>query len=150
MKDKLTTCNRCGGNACYEQHIDANTTTWLCMGCGFTTSTMMLEGSNLITDILETSPELYKDLLFTDENNRVWSPATITLPGKGMVFIDGSNKQDWNWSAVQAVKITEEERENKHYPGDQEFRMDMVNAKKFEQRDFMSALEVIGFYDIQH
>lgn len=149
MKDQLTDCNRCGGNACYEQHIDENTTTWLCMGCGFTTSTMMLEGSNLIKDILETSPELYKDILFTDKNNRVWSPATMTLPGKGMVFIDGNNKENWVWSAVKAIEISDEDRKLKQYPSDQVYKMDMVNAKKFAQNDFMSALEVIGFYEIQ-
>ena len=147
--EQLVICKRCGSNACLEQQINEEVSTNLCMGCGFTTSTLMTEGSEVVKSALETSPELYKDLLFTDENNRVWSPATITLPGKGMVFIDGSNKQDWNWSSVPAVKITPEERENKHYPEDQEFRMDIANAKKFDQRDFMSALEVIGFYDIQ-
>jgi hypothetical protein len=148
MKDQLVECNRCGGNACYEQHIDENTTTWLCMGCGFTTSTMMLEGSKLVAELLQTSPELYKDLLFKDQNNRVWAPSTITLPGKGMVFIDGNNKDNWNWTAVKAVEITEEDRKLKQYPSDQVYRMDMQNSKHFEQRDFMSALEVIGFYEI--
>jgi hypothetical protein len=148
MKDQLVECNRCGGNACYEQHIDENTTTWLCMGCGFTTSTMMLEASKIVAELLETSPELYKDLLFKDQNNRIWAPATITLPGKGMVFIDGNNKDNWKWTAVKAVEITDEDRKLKQYPADQVYRMDMQNSKYFDQRDFMSALEVIGFYEI--
>lgn len=148
MKDQLVECKRCGGNACYEQHIDENTTTWLCMGCGFTTSTMMLEGSKLVNDLLATSPELYKDLLFLDTDNRMWAPSTITLPGKGMVFIDGNNKENWKWKAVRAVEITEEDRKLKEYPKDQTHKMDMQNAKGFGQREFMDALEVIGFYDI--
>lgn len=147
MKDQLVECNRCGGNACYEQHIDENTTTWLCMGCGFTTSTMMLEGGKLVHDLMETSPELYKDLLFKDSNNRMWAPSTITLPGKGMVFLDGTNKDEWQWAAVKAVTITEEDRNLKQYPADQVYRMDMPNAKYFGQREFMDALEVIGFYE---
>ena len=134
-KDKLIECNRCGGNACYEQHIDDSTTTWLCMGCGFTTSTMMLEGGKLVQDLMETSPELYKDLLFKDLENRIWAPSTITLPGKGMVFLDGNNKDNWKWAAVKAIPITEEDRK------------DMPNAKYFGQREFMDALEVIGFYE---
>ena len=149
MKDQLVECNRCGGNACYEQHIDENTTTWLCMGCGFTTSTLMEQGSKVVQDLTETSPELYKDLLFQDKDNRIWAPSTITLPGKGMVFIDGTSKEDWKWSAVKAVEITEEDRKVKQYPEDQTHKMDMVNVKHFNQRDFMDALEVIGFYDIQ-
>lgn len=148
MKDQLTECKRCGGNACYEQHINETTTTWMCMGCGFTTSTMMLEGSKLVADLLETSPELHKDLLFTDDTNHVWAPATFTIPGKGMVFTDGTSKDDWKWSAVKAIPITEEDRELKQYPKDQTHRMDMTNAKLFEKTDFMDALEVIGFYEI--
>jgi len=148
-KDQLVECNRCGGNACYEQHINENTTTWLCMGCGFTTSTMMLEGSKLVQDLLETSPELYKDLLYKDNNKRMWAPSTITLPGKGMVFIDGNNKENWKWKAVKAVPITEEDRKVKEYPKDQDFKMDMQGSKEFGQREFMDALEVIGFYQIK-
>lgn len=147
MKDQLIECKRCGGNACYEQHINETTTTWLCMGCGFTTSTMMLEGSKLVHDLMETSPELYKDLLYKDENNRIWAPSTITLPGKGMVFLDGRNKDEWQWAAVKAIEITEEDRKLKQYPTDQKYKMDMPNAKYFGQREFMDALEVIGFYE---
>jgi hypothetical protein len=148
-KDQLVECKRCSGNACYEQHIDENTTTWLCMGCGFTTSTLMVEGGKVVKDLLETSPELYKELLFTDVNKRVWSPATITLPGKGMVFLNGSNKNDWNWSAVRATKITDEDRKIKEFPADQIYKMDMPNMKSFGQKDFMDALEVIGFYELE-
>lgn len=146
--DKLTDCKRCGGNACYEQHIDDKTTTWLCMGCGFTTSTLMVEDGKLIKDLLETSPELYKDLLFVDPEKQVWAPATITLPGKGMVFLDGVSKQDWRWAAVKAVEITEEDRKVKQFPADQVYKMDMQNIKYFGQKEFMDALEVIGFYEI--
>lgn len=148
MKDQLVECKRCKGNACYEQHIDDTTTTWLCMGCGFTTSTLMNEGGKVVADLLETSPELYKDLLYVDEDNRVWAPSTITLPGKGMVFIDGNNKDNWKWKAVRAVEITEEDRKLKDYPKDQTVKMDMQNSKEFGQKEFMDALEVIGFYEL--
>ena len=147
-KDQLVECKRCSGNACYQQHIDENTTTWLCMGCGFTTSTLMVEGGKVVKDLLETSPELYKDLLFTDIDKRVWAPATITLPGKGMVFLNGSNKNDWEWSAVRAIKITDEDRKIKEFPADQTHKMDMQGVKNFGQKEFMDALEVIGFYEI--
>lgn len=148
MKDQLVECKRCGGNACYEQHIDANTTTWLCMGCGFTTSTLMLEGSKLVHDLLETSPELYKDLLYKDSDGRMWAPSTITLPGKGMVFIDGTNKDTWSWKAVKAIEITEDDRKIKEYPKDQTHKMDMPGAKEFGQREFMDAMEAIQFFEL--
>ena len=146
--DKLVECRRCGGNACYEQQIDEHTFTWMCMGCGFTTSTKMIKGSKLVVELLETSPELYKDLLFTDSKNYIWAPATITLPGSGMVFLDGTNKDNWRWAAVKSIPITEEERETKMFPKDQQVKMDMKNIKYFNQSDFMDACEEKGFFNL--
>ena len=151
--EKLVNCKRCGGNACYEQvitpdEIKETVTTWLCMGCGFTTSTLMVEGGKVLTDLLETSPELYKDLLFTDEDKRSWAPATITLPGKGMVFIDGNSSSNWQWAAVRAIPLTVEEKKSGRFPKEQEVKMDMINGKKFKQNEFMDACEHIGFFQI--
>ena len=148
MKDQLVECKRCKGNACYEQNIEENLQTWLCMGCGFTTSTVMNKGGQAHNNLLETSPELYKDLLFEDDTEKVWAPATITLPNKGMVFLDGSNKEQWQWAAVKSIPITEEDKKQKQFPKDQTHKMDMQNIKHFEQKDFMTALEYIDFYKI--
>lgn len=138
-----------GSNACYEQSFEQDgqeIKTWLCFGSGFTTSTLMTEGSKTVNDLLETAPELYKDLLHTGEDGRIWMPATITIPEKGMVFLDGKNKDDWCWKAVKAIKITEEEKEK--YPEGQEYRMDMPAGKDFKKKDFMDALEFIDFYKV--
>jgi len=121
-----------GSNACYEQVItDGNTnttiTTWMCFGSGFTTSTLMTEGSNLVKQAIETSPELYKDLMHKDEKGLVWLPATITIPEKGMVFVDGTDK-----------KMSKE----------QTHKMDMQNVKHFNQNDFMDAAEYIGMFEV--
>lgn len=148
MNDQLVECKRCGGNACYEQHIDENTITWLCMGCGFTTSTLMTEGSKIVKDLEETSPTLYKELLFTDDKKQVWAPSTMTLPDQGMVFLDGTSKKEWQWAAVKAIPITEEERSIKNFPSNQKTKMDMKGIQHFGQQEFMDALEVIGFYNI--
>jgi hypothetical protein len=148
MKDQLVECKRCKGNACYEQNIEENLQTWLCMGCGFTTSTVMNKGGQAHNNLLETSPELYKDLLFEDDTEKIWAPATITLPNKGMVFLDGSNKEQWQWAAVKSIPITEEDRKAKQFPEDQTHKMDMQNIKHFEQKDFMTALEHIDFYKV--
>jgi hypothetical protein len=145
--DKLTDCKRCNSNACYEQHINEQLTTWLCMGCGFTTSTVMTEGSQPVKQAIESSPELYKDLLHKDEDGHIWMPATVTLPAKGMVFIDGSTKENWRWAAVKAVEIVKEEKHK--YPDGQTHKMDMKGAQYFNQKEFMDALEVIGFYQMQ-
>ena len=96
------------------------------MGCGFTTSTLMEGQSKVVKDALETSPELYKDLIFKD----------------------GTSKTSWQWSAVKAIELTEVEKESGKFPEGQTHRMDMKNAKLFGQKEFMDALEVIGFYEV--
>ena len=115
------------------------------MGCGFTTSTLMVKDGEVVNNAIETSPELYKDLMFEDTDKRVWLPATITLPGKGMVFIDGTDKNDWQWAAVKAIPLQEGD---KKVAEDQTHKMDMKNVKHFKQKDFMDALENIGFYSV--
>ena len=143
--DALTNCNRCGSNACYNQQVDENLNTQLCMGCGFTSSTLMVEGSAVVKTALESSPELYKDLIFTDTNGQIWMPSTITIPNKGMVFIDGSSTKDWKWAAVRAIPL---EEGDKKLNENQTHKMDMKNVKHFNERDFMDALEVIGFFEL--
>lgn len=145
--DKLIECNRCGGNACYEQQINDQVTTWLCWGCGFTTSTLMTEGSEVVAQAVETSPELYKDLMFKDKNELTWLPATLTLPSKGMVFIDGTNKDNWKWAGVQAIPLQEED---KKVSEGQTHKMDMKNVKHFEQKDFMEAADYIGMFEVDN
>ena len=141
-----------GSDACYEQTFEQDgkeVKTWLCMGSGFSTSTMMDKDSKIVKDTLETSPELYKDLMHIDENDRAWFPATITLPGKGMVFADGTDKKNWRWAAIKAKVLTEEEIKSGKYPKDQTHKMDMQNMTHFESnKGFMDALEIIGFYEI--
>jgi len=140
-----------GSDACYEQTFEQDgqqMTTWLCFGSGFTTSTLMTEGSKAVKDLTETSPELYKDLLYTDDKKRVWAPSTISLPAKGMVFIDGTTSKDWKWSAAKAIDLTQEEIDSKRYPEGQTVKMDMVNAKKYDRNSYMDALEYIGFFSL--
>lgn len=149
--DNLVECKRCGGNACYEQVITPDeqketVTTWLCMGCGFTTSTVMKEDSPATKNTLEVSPELYRDLMFIDKEKHAWFPATITLPEKGMVFLDGTDKSNWRWAASVAVPLTEEEIKSGRFPKGQTFKMGMSDMRHFDQKGFMDALEVIGFF----
>ena len=73
-----------GSNACYEQSFEQDNEqikTWLCFGSGFTTSTLMTEGSKTIQDLLETAPELHKlSLLYSlDKANAIIS-SLVGLP----------------------------------------------------------------------
>jgi hypothetical protein len=144
--EAMIVCPHCGGNACYEQQVNEEVITHFCFGCGFTTSTLMEVNSKVVLDTLANSPELYKDIMFVDKDNRVWFPSTMTLPGKGMVFVDGTAKENWQWAAVKAIEIAEEDKKN--FPKDQTHKMDMKNIQHFAKEDFMEALDSIGFFDV--
>lgn len=136
-------------NACYVTKIDDETTSYLDFGSGFTTTTLMKEDSDLVSNAIETSPELFKDIRKKDSEGRVWFPATITVPNSGMVFADGTSKEDWGWSAVKSVTLSEEEIKSGRFPSGQTTKMDMGNVKKFpKEKGFIDALEEIGFFGI--
>jgi hypothetical protein len=59
---------------------------------------------------LKSFQELYKDLTFIDDNGYHWIPSTVNLPDKGMVYVNGTNKDNWKWTAVPAVEIPEDEK----------------------------------------
>jgi len=145
--DNLTTCNRCGSDACYVQEVNQDIKNYQCMGCGFITNSLMKQGSQFFEEQMELLPNLYKELMGEDDEGLVWMPATINLPSQGMVFANGSSAENWKWAAVQSVPVKEEEKEKYPIPGKKgkfyKWRMDMSTIKHFEEKDFMEALSFI-------
>lgn len=144
--DNLVTCKRCGSDACMETEPYQNIKSYHCMGCGFTTNTLMKEGEAFLEEQKEILPELYKDLMFTDDEGKIWMPSSINLPEQGMVFANGTGADLWKWSAVKAIPVTEKEKYPiKSKPGEYyKFRMDMDNIQHFEEHDYMEALSYIN------
>jgi hypothetical protein len=128
MTEKLIDCPRCGSNACSEM-TDGKVSIWICMGCGFTANTTITE-SNL-EQMEATLPELYKALRFKDESGKYWYPNSVVLDDKSMVFAEGTSVDDWKWSAVQS----------------KDGKADMTTKQEFAERDFMDALEYIGYFN---
>jgi hypothetical protein len=146
--DNLTICKHCGSDACYVTENSPTIKTYSCFGCGFTTNSLMKEGEEFYEQQLEVLPEIYKDVMFKDKDELIWMPTTINLPQQGMVFYNGTSKENAKWAAVKAVKVLEEEKEKypiKGKPGQfYEWRMDMTSIQAFEMKDFMEALSSIG------
>jgi len=140
--DNLTTCERCGSDACYVQEVNEQVKLYFCYGCGFQANTAMTRDSEFLQQQMETLPELYKELMGEDENGTIWMPSVVNLPDKGMVFINGKSTENWRWMAVKAIEIPEEEKSK--FPEGNTHKMDMGNAKEFEEKDFMEALSYIG------
>jgi len=142
--DNLTTCERCGSDACYVQEVNQDVKLYFCYGCGFQANTAMKLGSEFLEQQMATLPELYKELMGEDENGTIWMPSVVNLPDKGMVFADGSNSQNWAWGAVKAIEMSDEEKSKFKEKGKQyDWKMDMTTLKHFPERDFMEALSYI-------
>ena len=143
--DNLTTCNRCGSDACYVQEVNENVKLHFCYGCGFQANTAMTRDSEFLQQQMEVLPELYKELMGEDENGTIWMPSVVNIPDKGMVFADGPNGSNWQWAAVKAIPMPEEEKAKFKAKGKEyDYKMDMTTLTHFPERDFIDALSYIG------
>ena len=130
IKEQLTICPRCNGNACHEASNE-KFTVWSCFGCGFTANTTTVDEN--LENIEGVMPQLYIDLKFKDDKGYNWYPSTVILDNKAMVFADGKSTEDWKWAAVQS----------------KDGKADMTTIKHFEEKDFMEALDYVGFFEKQ-
>jgi hypothetical protein len=140
--DSLGICSRCLGDACYTQEVNAEIKIEMCFSCGFQSHSLMKPGTEFFTEQLALLPDLYKSLIEEEEETgKVWMPSFINIPEKGMVFADGTGRDNWRWAGVKAVPVSKEEKTK--YKG-AKYRADMTTIKHFEERDFMEALSYIG------
>ena len=128
MKESLGICPRCGSDACSKVSND-KLTVWNCFGCGFTSNSTLTEEKLELVE--ETLPELYRALRFKNTDGYYWYPTAVTLDDKSMVFADGVSTDDWKWAAIKS-------KDNK---------LDMTTKKEFIERDFMEALDYIGYFN---
>jgi hypothetical protein len=148
MVDNFVTCRRCGSDVCYEVNHETSMH-WQCMDCGFYTNTFMLKNSEVVDHLKGTLPDLYKDLLFDDNEGFVWASKTINSPGTGVIFIEGTSVDNWCWCFAPDVIIPETERyryPKKGSPNEfHSFRTDMNLKKVYGQLDFILAVQESGF-----
>ena len=143
--DNLTTCKRCGGDACYTQKVTPELSSYWCYGCGFISNDLMKEGQEFFNQQTSTLPDLYLDLLYKDGEDKYWMPSMVTIQDKGMVFANGTSPIEWKWTAVKAVERTEEDKK-KNPKNTSIWKMDMSNQRHFEEKDYMEALDHIGIF----
>jgi len=140
MGDKLVICPHCGSDACYE-HEQQKIIVWSCMGCGFTSNELMVEGSQLVIETEEVMPELYKDIKFMDDKKQIWYPTVINIEDKGTVFVNGTTKENWGWAGIKVVETTDEEKEK--FKG-AKFKSDPKTLKTFSKDQFDDAVNYLG------
>ena len=145
MEDKLVKCENCGSDMCYATQINEVAWSYSCTGCGFTANDLLKDGAFDVEQFEETMPELYKDLKYVDDKNRIWYPLVVQSE-EGVAFIDGTNKENWGWGAIKNRPLTEEEKqvylnESKEVPP---YKSDSSTLQHFGKMGFLKAINYIG------
>lgn len=147
MINNLLTCPKCEApESCYTTELNEFHKSYVCFNCGFQTNDLMRVGEFNFDEYEESLPELYKELKYTDSENRVWYPHVINIEDKGTVFANGTSKEDWHWSAIKSKKLTKEEKSNPRFK-DKKYKSDSSTLKNFGD-DYFEACDYIGFFDI--
>ena len=143
VADAFVMCPHCQSNLCYHQDMGNGVEAMTCLSCGFTTTNQMLEGSETEKAVSANYPRLYKDLRYVDVHGFVWYPGVITVPDAGMIYIDGTSAEDWEWVATPVRKLTRKERRSGAY-GNQEFIAIPSQTKRFGKDGYVQALAFLG------
>jgi DNA-directed RNA polymerase subunit RPC12/RpoP len=144
-------CPKCNSANCFQEthKVAANTVdSYLCMKCGFTSTSLNTPDSPYLKDFEETCPELFKDIKFVDNDRKiVWYPTVLNFPELGLIFPDGTDAFNWSWRAVPVKPVEESEKEKYPIPGQDgkyyETKADMESSKLFDQNDFNGACKYL-------
>ena len=148
-KDNLTACPKCKAEeSCYTTPINEFHNSYSCLNCGFTTNDLMRQEEFDFEQYEDTIPELYKDIKYTDEEGRIWYPSVINIEEKGTVFANGTCEEDWQWSAIKSIELTEEEKQMNKFKG-KTHKSDSSSLQNFGREGFFEACDYISFFEVK-
>ena len=133
-------------DSCYITPISETKNGYRCLISGFFSSDLMMKDDFDFEKFEETLPELYKVVKQIDDEGRVWYPQSINIPGKGIAFILGTNSEDWEWTGIKSVPVSEEEKEKFKNPktGEYfEYKDDPTTLKRFGKVGFIDTLDYL-------
>ena len=114
---------------------------YMCFGCGMTTNSYYSLESEKLEEMVENNTQLMNDLkIIDDERGLIWFPSVVNMGERGLIYPDGQ-VNDWHWYYANVVEIPEDDR--KQYEG-HERRLDVENAQKFGQFEFIDACQAMG------
>ena len=139
--EKVITCPHCfNTDNCFEE-MQETFSSYLCFACGFMSDSRYQVGDINLVENLKKSPQLVRESQFEDKDrNIIWFPSVINMGKLGMIFPEGT-KDKYVWKYAKVVDIPEQERVN--YDNYSQ-RLDVENAKTFQQNDFMGACKEMG------
>lgn len=150
MKEELKKCQKCQAEeSCLINPINEFHNSYTCLSCGFATSDLMVEGEFDFEGFEEELPELYKDIKYIDEKGRVWYPNIVNQLEKGVVFVNGTSKDDWQWASIKSVQLSKEDKKNPRFKG-QTHKSDPTTLTAFGQEGYFEACDSLGLFDVEN
>ena len=147
MTDNLKTCDKCNSLFCYSQTIAEGITIERCLGCGFQHYSLY-SNEKFMEEQLKLLPELYKDLITYDSTGKTWLPSFQQIEGKGIIFANGTSKDEWGWSAAKMKQIPKDQQHLYPIPGQKNKyyseRADMSTIQHFSKDEYLQAMDYLG------
>ena len=144
--EERTNCPMCGDlhNNCVVEKTEVDGKpfeSYICFQCGMTSNSYLAFDSEKLEEYTKSHSKLMNDLkVFDKERDIVWFPSVINMGEKGIIYPDGDHV-NWHWYYAKVIDIPEEERDK--YDG-HERRLDVENAQRFGQFEFMEACKAMG------
>jgi hypothetical protein len=149
MTETLHKCPKCNiDESCAITPINEFKNAYTCFNCGYATSDLIVEGEFDFDSFEDTLPELYKDIKYKDEQGRVWYPHVVNIEGKGISFINGTSKEDWQWAAIKSVPLSKEDKKNPRFKG-QKYKSDPTTLENFGQNGYFDSLDYLGIFEVE-
>ena len=139
--EKVIDCPVCyDTNNCFEE-VQETFSSYLCFACGHMSDSRYEVDSIYLVENLKNSPKLVIESQFIDKHrNIVWFPSVINMGKLGMIYPEGTS-DNYVWKYARVVDIPEEERVNYN---NYSKRLDVENAQRFHQHDFLGACKAMG------
>lgn len=143
MPEVKITCPNCfNDNQCFEETA-MDFKSYMCFNCGFTSNSSFTNESESLSQLLDNSTQLVRDVKFFDYDRKItWIPTTLNMGKLGIIYPEGT-KNNWNWKFAEVRKLTPEEQKQPIYEG-HEHTLDMENAKTYGQHEFLDACKEMG------
>ena len=146
METKIE-CPVCRSKNCFES-VEKDVTSYLCLRCGYTSNSLLKQDSKSLEEVMNTTPQLAKDLQIYDYTRELyWIPTVINMGDRGIIYPEGTTDY-WKWKYAKVVDVPKESQKDYPIPGtDGEYyttMLDVENAEEFKSTEFFKACKSMG------
>ena len=136
------------GMIIWFSYTEKDITSYLCLSCGYTSNSLLKQGSDSLKEVMITTPQIVKDLQIYDFTREIyWIPTVINMGDRGIIYPEGTT-DNWKWRYAKVVDVPEVNQKDFPIPDkDGEYyttMLDVENAEIFGSTEFLKACKAMG------